>query len=47
MLLSIHHRSIYLFQIQKLAEHRALREQQQKLLEKQLDEQRKNPPRLV
>ncbi len=47
MLLSTCNHYIYLIQIQKLAEHRALREQQQKLLEKQLDEQRKNPPRLI
>jgi len=31
----------------KLAEHRAQRELQQKSIEQLLDEQRKNPPRLV
>ncbi|TFK32781.1 hypothetical protein BDQ12DRAFT_691974 [Crucibulum laeve] len=31
----------------KLAEHRAQREKEQKLLEKQLEEQRRNPPRIV
>ncbi|KAF8963417.1 hypothetical protein BDZ97DRAFT_1758673 [Flammula alnicola] len=31
----------------KLAEHRAQREKQQKLIEEQLEEQRRNPPRLV
>ncbi|KAF8159682.1 hypothetical protein B0H34DRAFT_858436 [Crassisporium funariophilum] len=31
----------------KLAEHRAEREKQQKMIEKRLEEERKNPPRLI